>query len=75
MTSMPPSKMSVLVGPAQSGKWGTFEPTEDRADIHVCPIYQNGLPRIGHTLSMYCKCHPVMDKVAGNVLIHNDVLD
>ncbi|MNQ67109.1 hypothetical protein D3C85_816170 [compost metagenome] len=75
MTLMPLSKMSALVGPAQSGKWETFPYNDERAYTHICPVYQNGLPRIGHTLDLYCKCHPVMDKVAGNVLIHNDVLD
>lgn len=74
MTSMPPSKMSVLVESAQCDKWGVFDLIPIKGEVHTAPIYKNGMVRIHHQLNMYCPCQPSIEYI-NNVthILHNDL--
>ena len=56
-------------------KWGIFDLAALSGEVHAVPIYENGYPRIGHTLSLHCACKPHYEQYVYKMVAHNDVLD
>lgn len=60
--------------------WGTFEVYNSRGrlvEVHVAPCYKSGELGLGHILSGFCDCCPLIDSETepekAVVYIHNQI--
>jgi hypothetical protein len=65
--------MTALEESAPSAKWGVFDLAGLSGEVHAVPIYENGYPRLGHTLSLGCACQPRIEKFVYFMVGHKEI--